>query len=150
MYDLAFGAFMVDIEIPILFLLSVYPPRLILHSIFGAFIFSVPIAFLLYPLVYKFLSFFDIFANPKPRSLTSIVLGAESHVFLDVFNHTNNPVFWPFRSNPYIDLVFFNNLIVANIIMHTIFISFSVFLFAKAYSKSKSFRNALSLMLMGD
>ncbi len=101
------GALMPDIEIPFIALLSGFQPtnRLVLHSLLGAAtigtILSLTVTVLIYP---KLTSAIFPISKSKVQEkcqfsgtlALSCLLGGLSHVFLDVTNHTYNPVFWPF------------------------------------------------------
>ena len=148
MYDVVFGSFMVDLEIPILFILGFEPSRLVLHSLLGSLLFSIPIALFFYPITSKTLSLFDIRVPKRPKSLLSIVIGAESHVFLDLFNHEQNPLFWLIRRNLYVGLLVFNDLLIANIVMHTIMITATALIFVKLYQRNGEIARTIESMLI--
>jgi len=147
LYDLVFGAFLIDLEVPVLFILGHYPYRLILHSFLGALLFSVPIALILYPPTHRILELMRIKAPNKIRSYFSIIIGAESHVLLDTLNHAYNPLFWPFKKDPYVGLIIFEDLQLASFIMHSVMIPLTLIIFFRAYRTSKNISKALTKML---
>ena len=91
-----------------LFLGADVPNRLVLHSIFGAAtigtIFAVIVTVKIYPNLVS-----SLFKVNKEQVKTkcklslglvvSVLVGIMSHVLLDVTNHPNNPLFWPFSSS---------------------------------------------------
>lgn len=105
------GSFIPDIEIPVIRLLGgsdILPSnRLILHSLIGAATLGTLISLigiiLLYPTIISRVFKIDKERVEKQCTFSialavSCLLGAISHVLLDVVNHSYNPVFWPFQS----------------------------------------------------
>lgn len=150
LYDLVFGAFMVDLEIPVLIMLNMQTDRLVLHSIFGAILLSVPIAYALYPITHKISKTLGIFSKSRPESKISLAIGALSHSLLDSLNHDSNPLLFPFAGDPYIGLVLFGDLRLANIVMNALMGSITLILFMVALYQTNSLSDALSKMLSGE
>ena len=98
------GAFVPDLEVPFVWLLTGTQDRLILHSLIGSLALGTTIAVGLTVLAYPWVSS-RIFHIDKGKvkekcSLSfavifSCLLGVLSHVFLDATNHLYNPLWWP-------------------------------------------------------
>ena len=107
---LAVGSMLPDIEIPLMFLLFGfdYHRGLVLHSLVGATIFGTMLTVLFTNLAYPYFTsaLFGINRRKVSRKCTvsfhlvlSGFLGVLSHVLLDLVNHTNRPIFWPFSQS---------------------------------------------------
>jgi membrane-bound metal-dependent hydrolase YbcI (DUF457 family) len=137
-FGLSLGSIIADLEIP--FLLSMtsetLKARSIMHSIIGAFtidfIIVIGITLYLVPFLLKYLE--KIFKNKNIFMFSktdlrnhktsyniliySTLIGTVSHVFIDLFNHYYNPLTFPFEEYYFFNLVLFNNLRYANIVLH--------------------------------
>jgi membrane-bound metal-dependent hydrolase YbcI (DUF457 family) len=157
--SLIVGSFIPDIEIFIIRLLniargsSILPHnRLILHSLFGAMTFGTLISSLvtiyIYPTVVSSIFKIDKEKVSKQCSFSkalmfSSLLGAVSHVLLDVLTHSYNPIFWPFQNytwNPLIWRLGSRNIITP---IYIILGLLSIFIIIKK-------RDNLSSLLIGE
>jgi membrane-bound metal-dependent hydrolase YbcI (DUF457 family) len=96
-----------DLEIPVILLLfgDGMPHRLVLHSLVGSATVGAFLALIItiwvYPSLVSALSGVEKKTVAQKCTLSfalafSAIVGAVSHVLLDVTNHPYNPVFWPF------------------------------------------------------
>ncbi len=103
------GSLVPDLEVPFIYLWSGTwaQDRMVLHSLIGGLTLGTLISVAFTVLVYELLasSFLPIDKKRVKEKCTfslvlvfSALLGVLSHVFLDIFNHPYNPLFWPFLS----------------------------------------------------
>ena len=134
---LALGSFIPDIELLLMwpFMGSLEAARGPMHSILGALtidlVFTLLYVYLVAP---PLISWFAgrmkepeiaIFAgadfSAKPArfgvSVCSALIGTVSHVFIDLFSHTRNPLFWPWDMGEGLHLMPFDKL-PSSILMH--------------------------------
>jgi membrane-bound metal-dependent hydrolase YbcI (DUF457 family) len=101
------GSLVPDLEVPLVYLWSGTwaQDRMVLHSLIGGLTLGTLIAVTFTVLVYPWLAsaFLPIDKKRVKEKCTfsfmlvfSALLGVLSHVLLDIFNHTYNPLFWPF------------------------------------------------------
>ncbi len=103
------GCMLPDLEIPFLVILlgTEVPNRMVLHSYIGSATLGTLIGVIITTRIYPiFLSSVFRVDGKKIKNkcrlsgalIFSVTLGGISHVFLDIFNHPYNPIFWPFQS----------------------------------------------------
>ena len=110
--------------------------RLIMHSLFGAFTIDLLIVVLatifIVPVILKFLDskmqnkkifrFAQIDLRKHKTSLIVIVysglIGTVSHVLIDLLHHPFNPLTFPFDEYYSFNLILFNDLFVANVLVN--------------------------------
>lgn len=134
--SLSFGAMIPDIEVIPIMLISGEGEhaRGLMHSILGALTFDIlMVMFFVYFLVppvgkwfkHRFKEKLHIFAGeditlaPKNLgwALVSALIGTVSHIFIDVFTHTYNPLFWPYMTQQnYNWLLFPDNLLLSSMV----------------------------------
>ncbi len=101
---LTVGSMANDLEIPLFYLIGYYPPRLLGHSILGAFtlniIFSIFLFWLLFKIkIQKFgIHGFEKF-NLTRNFLFSAAIGSLTHIAIDITYHEHNPTLWPFYNS---------------------------------------------------
>jgi membrane-bound metal-dependent hydrolase YbcI (DUF457 family) len=104
---LAVGSMLPDLEIPLILLLfgDRISHRLVLHSLLGSATIGTFLALIITIRIYPSLvsALFGVEKKTVVQKcrlsfalVFSAIVGAVSHVLLDVTNHPYNPVFWPF------------------------------------------------------
>ncbi len=144
------GSMVPDLEIPFIVLLigTEVPHRLVLHSLLGAMtagtILAIAITVSVYPRLTS--AVFPIDKQKVKEKCTfslglaiSCLLGAISHVLLDVTNHPYNPLFWPFLTSnetpsPIVPLL--GGEATASLLIHGLMVVLFIGLFA---NKRKNF-----------
>jgi membrane-bound metal-dependent hydrolase YbcI (DUF457 family) len=144
------GSMVPDLEVPFIFLWSrtVAFDRLVLHSLLGAMtagtILAIAITVSVYPRLTS--AVFPIDKQKVKEKCTfslglalSCLLGAISHVLLDVTNHPYNPLFWPFLASnetpsPIVPLL--GGEATASLLIHGLMVVLFIGLFA---NKRKNF-----------
>jgi len=144
------AAFLPDIEIPILFMIQQYPPRLVLHSIIGSILFSFPAILLLWPL-YRFIILkifgIELTIDNLQNLLIASIIGSLSHVFLDALHHNYNPLMWPLSSESVDVFVLFNDWVLASMILNIIFVIITLLIFLMIYKENKSVMKTIKVMI---
>lgn len=104
------GSMFPDLEIPVIIAVSGNwaTHRLVLHSVLGALTVGTLLSTLFTVVIYPTLVS-SLFGVPKHRVkdkarlsftlLVSALVGNISHVLLDLTNHLDNPLFWPFSQS---------------------------------------------------
>jgi hypothetical protein len=136
-FGLSIGAIIPDIEVPILYLLTgeTWEARSTMHSIIGSVTIDILLALVLVIFVVpsllrycnkklknKKLFFFAKIDLRKHKTnngilISSILIGTLSHIFIDTLHHYYNPLTFPFQKYYNFNLILFNNLDWANIIL---------------------------------
>jgi len=132
---LSFGAFLPDIEIPVLFLIGVHPTRRVLHSIIGSLFLAPLVSVLLYKIYLIFLygNWRDSKFKFNIKWLLGIELGSISHVFLDALHHSYNPLLWPLTDASFDYFVLFGNWYIATYILQTLFFISTMYMFLREF-----------------
>ncbi|MCI0481929.1 MAG: DUF4184 family protein [Candidatus Dadabacteria bacterium] len=136
---LTFGAMIPDIEV--VFLAPVTPElghaRGLMHSYYGALTVDVMlvlvIAYLMVPPLgklfrrrkgakWRIFAGKDVFKAPRDVgwAVASACIGTLSHVTLDVFTHTYNPIFYPYWLQRDTNLLLFGDKMLSNMIVYII------------------------------
>ncbi|MBI2675871.1 MAG: DUF4184 family protein [Candidatus Aenigmarchaeota archaeon] len=94
------GSMANDLEIPLLYLIGQFPPRLLGHSIFGAFTLNIIFSIFLFWLLFKIkiqrigIHGFEKFHITR-NFLLSAAIGSLTHIAIDITYHEHNPTLWP-------------------------------------------------------
>ncbi|MGD8505238.1 MAG: DUF4184 family protein [Candidatus Bathyarchaeota archaeon] len=137
---LAIGSMFPDLEIPVIIMLSepLDLNRLVLHSLLGAVTIGTLLSVFLTVWIYPFFvsSFFKVDKQKVKEKcrlslglIFSVFLGNISHVLLDLVNHLENPVFWPFSQFIPSPICLALGLQNASLIAHTVLIVLFVAIF---------------------
>ncbi|WP_455391928.1 DUF4184 family protein [[Eubacterium] cellulosolvens] len=136
-FALSLGSIIPDLEIPFLFLLTgdTWSARGFMHSILGALTLDLLIVVLatvfIVPRVLNYMArrmknektfiFSKVDLRDHKTNTTIVVysglIGTLSHVLIDVINHPYNPLTYPFAEYYSFNLILFNDLQLANIII---------------------------------
>lgn len=147
---LVLATFLPDIEIPVLFILKKFPPRLILHSIIGAISLSFPVILLLWPF-YRFTVFkilkIELTIDSLKRLFIASIIGPISHVFLDAFHHNYNPLIWPISPENVDILILFNDWALASVVLNGVFLIATLLIFLGTYSSNKSIKETIRVLI---
>ena len=139
-FALSIGSIIPDLECLLLFLFigETWGARLIMHSLVGAVTIDLLIVVLavifIVPVILGFMDKkienknYFLFGNVDLRKhkssaviiITSGLIGTLSHVLLDVFHHDFNPLTYPFEQYYSFNLILFNDLYIANVLMNGI------------------------------
>ena len=134
--SLSFGAMAPDLEVPFMLLFSPdgAHARGMMHSILGALTIDILIAlffvYFIVPPVGRWVKSrskekWHIFAGKDVTraptdplwALASAVIGTLSHVFIDMFTHKYNPIYWPYKTDMDINLLPFESDITSTLVI---------------------------------
>jgi hypothetical protein len=150
---LGLTALVQDLELVFLSFLGIEWPynRWILHSLFGAVTFDLLLAFIFTPLwiflirkLFKLKLFFKFRKFDMPLGM----LSSFSHVFIDAIHHQYNPIFAPFSSKSYNELVIFGDWIKASFIIQPIFSAIFFMIIIYEIRKNSSIKEFVSSFLI--
>lgn len=155
-FALSLGAIIPDLEVPILFLITgdKWHARSIMHSLLGAvtldLLIVVLVTLFIVPRFLKYLDgkvqnkkifLFSSFDLREHKSSSGVIIysgliGTVSHVCLDLINHTYNPLTFPMEKYYGFNLVLFNDVQLANMIVWVVMSSLLIIMIYYWYLKN--------------
>lgn len=145
MFSLISGAFIPDIEVLFFIMLNSSIDRLILHSLFGV-IFFVPIIGLI--VIIPFFKLIKREYNLRILAM-SLSIGGITHVLLDLFTHSMNPLLFPF-SNESIYYFFFGTQSLSTTFVYLFSALFMLGIVIFEYKNRKDIYRTFQYLLFGD